>query len=78
MTPLTDRITVDAAICHGQACIRGTRIPVSVVLDNLADGLDAAGIMKEYPTLTGDDIRAALAYAAAIAKEEIHPVAGAR
>lgn len=67
---LLERIQVDPAICHGKACIRGTRILVSVVLANLADGMTEAELRAEYPTLTGEDIHAALAYAAELAGEE--------
>lgn len=56
-------IATDPSVCHGQACIKGTRIPVSVVLDNLAAGLSAAEILQSYPTLSAEAIRAALAYA---------------
>ena len=64
------RITTDQAVCHGKPCIRGTRIMVSVVLDNLSDGLTAAEIIEEYPALTTDDVRAALGYASELAREE--------
>jgi uncharacterized protein (DUF433 family) len=56
------RITVDPNVCHGRACIRGTRIMVSVVVDNLAAGLDAAAIVRSYPSLQSEDIAAALAF----------------
>lgn len=59
-----DYITVDPNISHGQACIKGTRIMVSVVLDNVAAGLTKEVILRSYPTLTGEAIQAALAYAA--------------
>ena len=59
-----DRITVDPHICHGKACFAGTRIMVSVILDNLAEGITAEQILKSYPTLQPGDIRAAIAYAA--------------
>jgi uncharacterized protein (DUF433 family) len=59
-----DYISTDPSICHGQACIKGTRIPVSVVLDNLAANLAPEEIIQSYPALTGDAIRAATAYAA--------------
>jgi uncharacterized protein (DUF433 family) len=68
------RVSVDPAVMHGQTCIKGTRIPVSVVLDNLAEGHSADEIVKSYPSLTLDDIRAALAYAAEVAKERIVPL----
>ena len=64
-------IVVDPAVCHGQACIRGTRILASVVLDNLAAGLDVEGLLKSYPSLTREGIQAAVAYAADLARERI-------
>lgn len=64
-----DHITVDPAVCHGQACIKGTRIMASVILDNLAAGIDNQEILKSYPTLTLEDIHAALDYAAELAHE---------
>jgi len=57
-------------ICHGKPCIRGTRIMVSVILDNLAEGLSAEEIVEEYPPLSLEDVQAAVAYAAALAREE--------
>jgi uncharacterized protein (DUF433 family) len=68
---LTGRITVKPEVCHGQACISGTRIMVSVILDNLAAGLDKDEILKSYPSLTVEDINAALAYAAMLTKEQV-------
>jgi uncharacterized protein (DUF433 family) len=64
-----DRITVDASVCHGQACVKGTRIMVAVVLDNLAAGVPADELLKSYPTISADDIRASLGYAAELARE---------
>jgi len=58
-------------ICHGRACIKGTRVPVSVVLDNLAAGETPETILTSYPSLTPESIRAANAYAAALAREEV-------
>jgi uncharacterized protein (DUF433 family) len=66
-----DRLSTDPAICHGQACIKGTRIPVAVVLDNLAAGLSADEIVASYPPLRVEDVRAATAYAAELARERI-------
>jgi len=63
-------ISVNSTICHGRACITGTRIMVSVILDNLAEGLTPDEIVADYPPLTLVDIRAAIAYAAALAREE--------
>ncbi|MGD9648488.1 MAG: DUF433 domain-containing protein [Pirellulales bacterium] len=59
-----ERISVDPQICHGTACIKGTRVMVSVILDNLAAGIGRDEILQSYPTLTSDDIQAALEYAA--------------
>ena len=64
-------ITSDPAILQGKACFRATRIPVEVVLANLAAGLDEAAIRNSYPTLPPDAIRAALAYAAELAGERV-------
>ena len=64
-----DRISVDPAVCHGKARIRGTRIMVSVILDNIAAGVDRAGILASYPSLRPEDISASLAYAAALTRE---------
>ena len=62
-------IDVDPEICHGQACIKGTRIMVSVVLDNLAAGMTVEEIIKQYPSLTRESIHAAIYYAAELARE---------
>jgi uncharacterized protein (DUF433 family) len=69
-----DYITVDPFICHGKACIKGTRIMVSVILDNLAAGLSVDEILKSYPALTQESIHAAIAYAADLARERIIPM----
>ena len=67
-----DHITTDPNISHGQACVRGTRIPVAVVLENLAAGLSQEAILKSYPSLTEQDIRAAGAYRAELARRARH------
>jgi uncharacterized protein (DUF433 family) len=59
-----DRISVDPNICHDNVCIKGTRIMVSVVLDNLAAGEPVEAILRSYPTLMSEDIQAASGYAA--------------
>ncbi len=69
-----DRITVDPAVCHGQACIKGTRIMVAVVLDNLAAGLEMDEILRSYPSLTAADVHAAMAYAADLARQRMVPL----
>ncbi|MEM6648513.1 MAG: DUF433 domain-containing protein [Bacteroidota bacterium] len=66
-----DYISTDPQVCHGKACIRGTRVPVSVVLDNLAAGLSAKDIRESYPSVSDEAIRAVLAYAADLASERI-------
>ncbi|KPK35862.1 MAG: hypothetical protein AMK70_04535 [Nitrospira bacterium SG8_35_1] len=64
-----NRITVDPMICHGKACIKGTRIMVSIILDNLAEGVSQEEILKSYPSLTPEDIKAAISYAAELSRE---------
>lgn len=66
-----ERITVDPAVCHGQACIKGTRVLVTVVLDNLASGVPADEILRSYPSLRAEDVQAAMAYAAVLARERL-------
>ena len=59
-----ERIATSPELRHGEPCIKGTRIPVAMILGSLADGLSPDDLRKAYPQLTHDDIRAALAYAA--------------
>jgi uncharacterized protein (DUF433 family) len=66
-----EHITVDPLVCHGKACVRGTRVPVSVVLDNLAAGLSVEEVTQSYPSVSGEAVRAALAYAADLAGERV-------
>ncbi len=66
-----DYISVDPTVCHGKACIKGTRIMVSIVLDNLAAGLTSDEIVHSYPSLSREAIQAAMAYAAELARERI-------
>ena len=66
-----DHITVDPTVCHGQACIRGTRILAAAVLDNLAAGVNEDELLREYAGLTREGIQAVLTYAAALAKERV-------
>ena len=73
-TPWQERISVDPAVCHGQACIAGTRILVTVVLDNLATGRTPEEIVADYPSLSLEDVRAAIAYAAELAHERTIPI----
>lgn len=64
-------ITVDPDVCHGKACLKGTRIMVSVVLDNLAAGLTVDEILQSYPSLTPEAIQATISYAAELARERV-------
>ena len=66
-----ERISVDPPVCHGKACTKGTRIMVSVILDNLAAGVSPEEILKSYPSLSTEDIQAAIAYAAELARERV-------
>lgn len=74
MDKLLDRISIDPAVCFGRPCIKGTRIWVSLILDFLASGETESVILANYPQLQPEDIRAALAYAAEVARERIVPV----
>jgi uncharacterized protein (DUF433 family) len=71
---LVDLVTSDPQVMHGQAVLRGTRIPVAVVLDCLAAGMSEEAVREQYPTLPDGAIHAALAYAAALARDEIVPL----
>jgi uncharacterized protein (DUF433 family) len=68
MNPLLERILIDPRVCGGKPVIKGTRIWVSLLLDFLADGMTPAEVLAEYPQLTEEDLRAALAYAAELAR----------
>ena len=65
-----DRISIDPSVCHGKPCIKGTRIMVSIILDYLTAGESEAEILLQYPVLKPEDLRAALGYAAWLAREE--------
>ncbi|TAN43598.1 MAG: DUF433 domain-containing protein [Nitrospirae bacterium] len=69
MNPLIERISANPNICFGKPCIKGTRIWVSLILDLLADGMTTKEILEEYPHLTEQDIRAAIAYGAEMSRE---------
>ena len=66
-----DYITVDPAVCHGVGCIKGTRVMVSVILDNLAAGATADEIARSYPSIDQTAVQAAIAYAAELARERV-------
>ena len=69
--PLLSRISADPNVCFGNPCIRGTRIWVSLILENLAEGTSQTELMKVYPQLKADDIRAALVYGAEATRERV-------
>ncbi|NQU26317.1 MAG: DUF433 domain-containing protein [Candidatus Nealsonbacteria bacterium] len=71
---LLKRISVDPNVCFGKPCIRGTRIWVSLIVDNLSEGVSEDEIVAAYPSLCREDIRAALAYAAEMTRERVIPV----
>ncbi len=66
-----DYIVVDPTICHGKACVKDTRIMVSVILDNLATGLSPDEILHSYPSLSREAVQAAITYAAELTRERV-------
>lgn len=75
---MNDRVVIDPRICHGKPVIRGTRVPVSIVVGSLAGGMTFEEVEREY-SLTRDDIRAALKFAGELVEQEQHhPLAPAR
>ena len=69
-----DFISIDQNICHGKACLKGTRVLVSIVLDSLAEGMSDDEILENYPSLKKEHINVALQYGAMLAREEILPL----
>lgn len=69
-----DHISVDPNVCHGQACIAGTRVMVTVILDNLAAGLTVEEIVQSYPSVSTEAVKATLHYAAELARERMAPL----
>jgi len=69
-----DRISIDASICHGQACIKGTRIPVHQIVGMLANGDNIESLLQAYPHIERADIQACLEYAATLTEEQITPI----
>jgi len=67
-----ERITFDSEILGGRACIRGMRVPVSVVVGQIAHGATTDEVLADYPDLEREDIRQAMEYAAWLAQEEVH------
>ncbi len=69
------RITFTPGVMGGQACIRGMRIPVSLIVNLVANGMTTEEIIKEYPDIEPEDIKDALQYVSWLAREELHPAA---
>ena len=69
-----ERISIDSKICHGQACVKGTRIPVHQIVHMLANGDTVEELLAEYPSLFREDIMACLDYAAELAEEQVTPI----
>lgn len=67
---MNDRISIDHEVCHGKPCIKGTRIMVSNILNLMAHGADMEEVLAGYPSLTREDVLAALAYAESVVKDE--------
>ena len=71
------RVVMDPEVHHGDPCIKGTRVPVSIIVGSIADGMGVEEVRAAYPQLSAEDIRAALAYAAEVLQREvIIPLAG--
>jgi len=68
------RITINPKICHGQACIKGTRIPVHQIVHMLANGDTIEDLLEEFPSISKEDILACLDYAASLAEEQVTPI----
>lgn len=71
---MNSRISIDSDVCHGQACVKGTRIPVHQVVHMLANGDSIEDLLKNFPSLKREDILACLDYAGSLAEEEITPI----
>ena len=71
---MDNRITIDHKVCHGHACIKGTRLPVHQILRMLANGDTIEDLLQEYPSVTREDILACFDYAASLAEEQVTPL----
>lgn len=69
-----ERISINSNICHGQACVKGTRVPVHQIVRMMANGDTVEDLLAEYPFLTREDIMASLDYAAGLAEEQVTPI----
>ncbi len=66
-------VTIDPEIHHGEPCIKGTRVPVAVIVGSMADGMTIDEVIKEYPQLGQEAVRAALSYAADVVRQDLLP-----
>ena len=71
---MAKRISIAPTVCHGQACIKGTRIPVHQIMRMMANGDTIEELLEEYPSLSREDILACFDYAASLAEEELTPI----
>jgi len=69
-----ERISIDPKVCHGQACIKGTRIPVHQIVHMLANGDAIDELLEEYPSIGREDVLACLDYAASLTEEQVTPI----
>ncbi len=69
-----ERISIDPKVYHGQACIKGTRIPVHQIVLMLANGDTIDDLLRDYPTIAREDVLACLEYAGVLAEEEVTPL----
>ena len=70
---MNERISIDPKVCHGQAVVKGTRIPVHQIVHMLANGDTIEDLLREYPSLDREDVLACLDYAATLAEEQVFP-----
>ncbi len=73
-TKIFDRISSDPDICHGKPCITGTRIPVYLIVSLLAEGENTESIIQDYPSITPDDIKTSMKYAAKLCEYEAYAI----
>ena len=71
---MNDYVSIDSAVCHGQACFKGTRIPVYQIVRMMANGDSVDELLREYPSLTRESVLAGLDYAASLAEEQVTPL----
>ena len=74
MENLLERIQIDPRICHGQPCVKGTRIPVWLIVQYFANGDSIEDVLAAYPSLHRNDVQACLAYAAEMTRERVLPI----